>query len=163
MQNPIDSNGEMQSLLETYSKTVLSVAYGYVKNMADAEDIAQDVFISLVESKVRFNNSEHEKAYIIRTTMNRCKNFLRAAQIRRVVPLEDNLTTSMPEEQGELLSAVLSLPVKYRTVIHLYYYENYSIKEIAEITHKNAATIGTLLARGRKLLKEALKGGESDA
>lgn len=163
MQNPIDSNGEMQSLLETYSKTVLSVAYGYVKNMADAEDIAQDVFISLVESKVKFNNSEHEKAYIIRTTVNRCKNFLRAAQIRRVVPLEDNLTTSMPQEQGELLSAVLSLPVKYRTVIHLYYYENYSIKEIAEITHKNAATIGTLLARGRKLLKEALKGGESDA
>lgn len=159
----MDTEREMQSMLETYSKTVLSVAYGYVKNMADAEDIAQDVFISLVESKVKFTNSEHEKAYIIRTTINRCKNFLRSAQIRRVVPLEDNLTTSMPEEQGELLAAVMGLPVKYRTVIHLYYYENYSIKEIAQAMHKNAATVGTLLARGRKLLKQALEGGEDDA
>lgn len=156
------SDEYIQDLLENYSDTVVKVAFTYVKNLSDAEDIAQEVFISMMTHNVQFVSREHEKAYMIRATINKSKNFLKSSWFKRTVPLEEHLSYMMPEETG-LLQEVMALPVKYRTVIHLYYYENYSIKEIAEILQKKTATVGTMLARGRNLLKSKLKGGDIDA
>ncbi len=148
----------IQQILNKYSKMLIKLAFTYVKNTADAEDIVQDVFVSLIKKGSGFENEEHEKAWLIRVTINNCKNQLKSSWNKRTVPLSEEVSY-MPEEDSGVLVMVLKLPDKYRTVIHLHYYEDYSIKEIAEILRKNPATIGTWLARGRNLLKSQLIGG----
>ncbi|QHQ60342.1 sigma-70 family RNA polymerase sigma factor [Anaerocolumna sedimenticola] len=148
----------IQYVLEKYSKMLIKLAFTYVKNIADAEDITQDVFVSLIKRGISFENEEHEKAWLIRVTINNCKNQLRSSWNKLKVPLEEDISY-MPKEDSDVLAMVLDLPSKYRTVIHLHYYENYSIKEIAVILRKKPATIGTWLARGRNLLKSKLVGG----
>jgi RNA polymerase sigma factor (sigma-70 family) len=148
----------IQYVLDKYVAMLIKLAFTYVKNTADAEDITQDVFVSLMKKNEGFENEEHEKAWLLRVTINHCKNHLKSSWNRRNVPLDEEISY-MPEEDSEVLSTVLSLPDKYRTVIHLYYYENYSINEISDLLRKNPATIGTWLARGRNLLKTKLIGG----
>ena len=148
----------IQYVLEKYSKMLIKLAFSYVKNMADAEDITQDVFVSLMKRGISFESKEHEKAWLIRVTINNCKNHLKSSWNRLKVPLEEDISY-MPKEDSDVLVMVLDLPSKYRTVIHLHYYENYSINEIAGILRKKPATIGTRLARGRNLLKSKLVGG----
>lgn len=146
------------SIIDKYSKTLIKIAFTYMKNLADAEDIVQEVYISLMRRGSGFDSEEHEKAWLIRVTINHCKNRLKSAWYRKSVPLDEEISY-LPEEESEVLSAVLSLPAKYRSVIHLYYYENYSIQEISELLRKSSGTIGTWLSRGRKLLKTKLDGG----
>lgn len=145
-------------ILEKYSKILIKIAFTYMKNIADAEDIAQEVYISLLRRGKGFDSEEHEKAWLIRVAVNQCKNRLKSAWYRKSVPLNEEISY-LPEEESEVLAAVLSLPVKYRSVIHLFYYENYSLLEIGEILHKSPGTVGTWLSRGRKLLKTKLNGG----
>jgi RNA polymerase sigma factor (sigma-70 family) len=158
MDNSFGTDEFIQHVLDKYSKMLIKLAFTYVKNTADAEDIAQDVFVSLLKKGSGFDNEEHEKAWLIRVTINKSKNYLKSSWNRLKVPLEEDISY-MQEEESEVLVTVLNLPPKYRTVIHLYYYEDYSINEIAEILHKKPATIGTWLARGRNLLKSELIGG----
>ncbi len=148
----------IRHVLEKYSKMLIKLAFTYVKNMADAEDITQDVFVSLIKKGSGFGSEEHEKAWLIRVTINNCKNHLKSSWNKLKVPLEEDISY-LPKEDSEVLIMVLNLPAKYRSVIHLHYYEDYSINEIAGILHKNPATIGTWLARGRNLLKSKLIGG----
>lgn len=148
----------IQHVLDKYSKMLIKLAFTYVKNMADAEDITQDVFVSLIRKGGGFDSEEHEKAWLIRVTINNCKNHLKSSWNKLKVPLKEDISY-IPEEDSEVLVMVLNLPPKYRSVIHLYYYENYSINEIAGILKKKPATIGTWLARGRNLLKSKLIGG----
>lgn len=145
-------------VLDKYSRMLIKLAFTYVKNTADAEDITQDVFVSLIKKGCGFENEEHEKAWLIRVTINNCKNHLKSSWNKLKVPLEEDISY-LPKEDSDVLGMVLNLPTKYRTVIHLYYYEDYSINEIAAILRKNPATIGTWLARGRNLLKSKLIGG----
>lgn len=158
MENSFGTDEFIQHVLDKYSKMLIKIAFTYVKNMADAEDIAQDAFVSLIRKGSGFDSEEHEKAWLIRVTINNCKNHLKSSWSKRRVPLEEDISY-MQEEESEVLITVLKLPPKYRTVIHLYYYEEYSINEIAEILHKKPATIGTWLSRGRNLLKSELTGG----
>ncbi len=159
------TEGYIQYVLDTYSQTIIRLCYTYVRNIFDAEDIAQDVFVALLRRGKGFESPEHEKAWLLRTAINKSKNHLRSGWITRTVGLND---TDVPEtedsenEKSEVMEAVLSLPEKYRTVIHLFYYDGYSIKEIAAIVGKKPATVGTLLARGRALLKEMMIGGFDD-
>jgi RNA polymerase sigma-70 factor (ECF subfamily) len=148
----------IQHVLDNYSTMLIKLAFTYVKNRADAEDMIQDVFVSLMKRNSGFENEEHEKAWLIRVTINKCKNHLKSSPNRLHVPLDEEISY-LPEEQNEVLSIVLSLPVKYRTVLHLFYYENYSMNEIAKMLAKRPATIGTWLSRGRILLKTKLVGG----
>ena len=132
--------------------------------MHDAEDIAQDVFLELIRRKPAFTDNNHEKAWLLRTAVNKCKNHLKSGWVSKTVPLEDNLSDSalQTEDSGlddtkrAVLEAVNSLPEKYRTVIHLFYYSGLSIQEIAAAKHISSATVGTQLARGRELLKKKL-------
>lgn len=148
----------IQNVLNKYSNMLIKLAFTYVKNIADAEDITQEVFISLMKNGSEFDNEEHERAWLIRVTINKCKNHLKSSWIKLNVPLPDNLSY-LPKEESEVLFHLLDLPTKYRTVLHLYYYENYDINEIAKLLRKRPATVGTWLSRGRNLLKTKLIGG----
>lgn len=164
---PPQNGGQMSQdyiryVLDTYSQTLIKLSYTYVKNVCDAEDIAQDVFVALLKRGKPFDSTEHEKAWLLRTVINKSKNHLRSGWIKRTVSLNENAdseTDNSMDEKTQVMEAVLSLPEKYRTVIHLFYYNGYSINEIADIVGKKPATVGTLLARGRSLLKNMMIGG----
>lgn len=152
----------MRHILDTYSESLVRLSYTYVKNICDAEDVVQDVFLALLKRGTPFDSPEHEKAWLLRTAINKSKNFVMSARIKLTVSLDDGANGDREDgsaEKSEVMEAVLSLPEKYRTVIHLFYYNGYSINEIAEIVEKKPATVGTLLARGRKLLKKMMIGG----
>lgn len=163
---PPQSGGQMSQdyiryVLDTYSQTLIKLSYTYVRNVCDAEDIAQDVLVALLKRGKPFESTEHEKAWLLRTVINKSKNHLRSGWIKRTVSLNDtdSETDNSMDEKTQVMEAVLSLPEKYRTVIHLFYYNGYSINEIADIVGKKPATVGTLLARGRSLLKTMMIGG----
>lgn len=154
---PPEVNEFIQSAVINHSLTIVKVAFSYLKNTADAEDIVQEVFFTLMQKQPELENEEHLKAWLIRVAINKCKNHLKSGWLKKNSPLEGDITY-LPPEQNEILSTVLSLDVKYRIPIHLYYYQGYSIKEIGEIMSVPAPTIGTRLARGRKLLKSIMGG-----
>ena len=156
----LPSEDEITRTVETYSGNVLRLSYAFLKNQSDAEDISQEVFITYMKKSPEFMEESSKKAWLLRVTSNKCKDFLRFRKRRPTVELADNFGY-MPEESGFLLSVVMRMDEKYRIPIHLYYYEDYSIKEIAKILHTNPATIGTRLARGRKHLKEMIETDDS--
>ncbi|MDR0974121.1 MAG: sigma-70 family RNA polymerase sigma factor [Ruminococcus sp.] len=149
-----------------YSDTLLRLCFTYVKNSSDAEDLTQDVFLSLLKRDIPFESEEHEKAWLLRLAINKCKNHLKSGWIRHSTPLDETLSDSAVDDnftgENSVLEAVMALPEKYRTPIHLFYYNELSIKEIAAAIGKKEATVGTLLARGRKLLKDSMIGGIED-
>ena len=145
----------IESVVRKYSPALLRAAFSVLRNTADAQDAAQEAFLRLLEKRPAFRDEQHEKAWLLRVTINAAKNMRKAAA--RTEAIEET-TAFVYEEYSETLNAVLSLPVKYRTVIHLYYYEGYSIKEIAAILEIPEATAGTQLARGREKLRTMLKG-----
>ena len=144
--------------VSTFARTVAKVAYTYTKNVPDAEDIAQEVFITLMNSGKVFEGDEYLKAWLIRVTINKCKNHLKSSWISRRSEMPDFVASQPVSDDKELLFALLSLDEKYRVPLHLYYYEGYSIKEIAGILGKKPATVGSQLDRGRNLLKSMLGG-----
>ena len=152
-----------EEAVEHYGPLVLRTAFGLVKNMQDAEDIAQEVFISYVKAKPAFESAEHEKAWLLRVTINRCKSFFRSAWQRKTTGLEDDFPdTPFTPDETAVVEAVNRLPKKYRQVIYLYYIEGYATGEIAAILEMPQNTVLSQLARARKLLKTALKGEFDD-
>ena len=158
------SEQEVGLALERYADTVRRLCMIHLKNYADTEDIFQTVFLKYALSSSDFASEEHEKAWIIRVTLNACKDLLKSVFRSRTAPLDalPEQGAALPEESRELLEAVLSLPLKYRQAVYLYYYEGYAAKEIATMLHKNVNTVYTLLERAKKKLRSAL-GGEEDA
>ena len=156
-------------ILDTYSDALIRLCYSYVKNMTDAEDLAEDTFCELVRSSPDFDSAEHEKAWLFRVAANKCKNHVMSARIRLSAPLDEQIIENTPDTRGNMQSdgteyirdEVLSLPEKYRTVLHLYYFEEMSLENIASVLRIPKATVGTRLARGRNLLKKQL-GDEID-
>lgn len=148
--------------LRQYGDTVYRVAYTYLQNKADAEDVAQETFLKLYLREQGFSEEGQEKAWLIRVTLNACHNLRRSVWFRNRTELPEELPVMLetPQESA-LYAAVFALPEKYRIVILLYYYEEYSIQEISQIIGRNSSTIQTQLARARKKLKGMLeqKGG----
>lgn len=142
-------------VVKQYSSMLLRLALTRVNCAADAEDVVQEVFLKLLTAQPRFRDGEHERAWLIRATVNRAIDLRRAAA-SKAIPLEDAEEAAAPEPL-QLLSAVQALPEKYSTVIHLYYYEGHNIWEIAKLLGLPAPTVGTRLSRGRAKLKELLK------
>lgn len=135
------------------------MAFAYCKNKADAEDIMQEAFIQLFTADINFEDASKEKSWLLKVTVNKCRDMFRSLRYKyslNSIPLEEaNLIYETPEE-SEVYHAVMSLPTKYRLVIHLYYYEEYSVKEISAITGKNESAVQTQLYRARKKLKDIL-------
>ncbi len=156
MHEALHTNDYLQRVVDKYSDMLFRITLLHLKNKSDAEDAAQDVFFKLVEKEHIFESDEHEKAWLIRVAINVCKDRLKSAWFKKTVVFEENLYNTTPEKK-EVLSSVLELPVKYRSIVLLFYYENYSIAEIARIIGKKEATIGSQLHRARKLLKIKLE------
>ena len=141
-----------------YKDTVFRVAFSYTKNKSDAEDISQEVFLKFYTSSPSFCSDDAEKAWLIRITINKSKDLLKSGWFsKRADETEIPQDFSLEQEQSDMLEKVLNLPEKYRAVIHLYYYEDYSVNEISQIMGIKPSTIQTRLQRGRKLLEKKLK------
>lgn len=148
-----------EEVIRRNSDTVYRLAYSLVRTRADADDIYQEVFLRYVRRPPAFDNAEHEKAWFMRVTVNCCKNFWKSPWIKRRSAYEDDTPGQSAagktgEEDALLIETVKRLPEKYRAVIHLFYYEQLPVEEIARITKSKAATVRTRLTRARRRLKE---------
>ena len=135
-----------------YEDALYRIALAMMKNKPDAEDVLQEVFLKLFEKKTIFESAEHEKAWLIRVTINLCKSKFRYAFRKREETLLD-IYPAKSEQQNSLIEQVMQLPPKYRAVIHLFYYEGYTTGEIAQITRQKEGTVRSLMSRARKKLK----------
>ncbi len=144
-----------------YCDTVLRTAFAMTGSYHEAEDITQEVFLTLHAKPQEFENEEHMKAWLIRSAINRCKNYRRSARIRITSFLDKELECALSCEftprDNELKERISKLSEKYSSVLFLYYYEEYSIKEISEILGKKQNTVSSLLQRGRRKLKTELE------
>jgi RNA polymerase sigma-70 factor (ECF subfamily) len=146
-------------VLEQHSDTVYRLAFSQMRTKHDADDVFQDVFLALVAKPRQFADDEHIKAWLIRATINRCKTLKASSWVKRTVPLEeaDSLTYETPE-QSDLSEYLELLPQKYRAVIHLFYYEEMSVAQIAQLMKARESTVRTWLTRARGILREKLGG-----
>jgi len=158
------SEQETARAIDLYADMVRRLCMIHLKNQADSEDVFQTVFLKYALSSAMFENEEHEKAWIIRVTINACRDLLRSFFHSRTVPLEElvDLPADTSSDVREVLDAVLDLPEKYRDVVYLYYFEGYTAPEISKIVKKNPNTVYSLLTRSKKLLREKL-GGDTNA
>lgn len=158
----MQSEQEVNRAIEKYADMVRRLCLIHLQNSADTEDIFQTVFLKYVLRSMPFESEEHEKAWLIRVTINACRDLRRSFFKSRTVSLDDlvEIPAPMTQSHREVLEAVLSLPRKYKDVVYLHYYEGYTAAEIGEILGKNVNTIYTLMTRSKKLLKEKLEGDE---
>ena len=149
---------DFSALAQTYLDMVYRVALSCVGHPADADDVTQNTMLRLCRAKVRFESQEHARRWLIRVAVNESRRLLTAPWRARTVSLNELAATlpAQPPQEREVLHAVLSLPKKYRLPLCLYYYEGYSVAEIASILGRNPSTIQTHLARGREQLKAML-------
>lgn len=155
---------EAQRLVETYGDLALRLAYTYLGSRQDAEDVSQDVLCKLITHRKPFNGPEHQKAWVIRCTINACKDLLRSAAHTRNVSLGEAtnlplvaLTLDAQNIPGQVTRAVMDLPPLYREVIYLHYYEDMSIKEIAAALNAGPSAVAKRLSRAREKLRERLE------
>lgn len=144
-------------LLDEYGNAILRLAYSYLQNASDAEDVLQDTLIQFLRTKPYFENGEHEKAWLLRVAANLAKSRIRYNKIRMADELDEKMAAEQREDLSFVWEAVKKLPQKYREVVHLFYQEDYSTSEIAKILARNESTIRSDLHRGRLKLKEILK------
>lgn len=149
----------VQELFEKYRDNLYIIAFNVCKNAEDAKDVVQDTFIQYYSVKKEFDNEQHIRAWLIRVAINKAKNMNTAFWRKNKISLEDYMETLEfeTEESEELFETVMRLPEKYRIVIHLFYYEEYNIHEIADILKLSESNVKVRLSRGRLLLKEKLQ------
>lgn len=158
------TNEELRNAMTDYGDTVYRLALCRLQNTHDAEDVFQDVFLRLFRQETTDWEAERTKAWLIRTTLNRCADAGRFRLRHKMVPLDAVSELAAPEqEESTLWEAVSSLPGEFRIVVHLHYGEGYSTEEIAQILHCRPATVRTRLHRARKKLKDLLEGFDDEA
>ncbi len=143
----------------SYSKAVFRAAYAITKNPSDSEDITQEVFLRYLKRPPTFNDSEHEKAWFLRVAINLAKNHMSSSWFRRTIPYDDKLSggSVTMEEKSEVFYAVAQLPEHMRICIHLFYYEEYKVDEIAALLDKSSSGIKSTLMRARERLAKTLQ------
>lgn len=160
----LKSENDIEQVINTYSDMIYRLAHANMKSSSNADDIYQEVFLRYIKSLKKgltFESEEHRKAWFIKVTINCCKSMKTSAWFRRTVPLEENLSESYDREIDEKIDfheALMQIPQKYRSVIHLFYYEQLSIEQISTILDVKPSTVRTQLVRARALLKDILKG-----
>ena len=159
--NDMNSFGtdKIEETVLKHADMIYRIALQNVKNRADAEDIFQEVCLSLLVSDAPINDEVHIKRWLIRVTINKCNNFHKSYWNRNREPLSETLRTA-DDDSRELFALIINLPKSYRNLIYLYYYEGYTIKEIAEILEMNPNTVGSTLRKARKKLRAYLTEGD---
>lgn len=163
---PLRPNGSIEEVIEKYKNMVYGIALTRVKNQNDADDVFQEVFLVYFRKNPEFNEEEHRKAWLINTTINCSRKFIRENNSKNTASLEEIAESQLSEtvftfenERNTIVyNAMCSLPEKYRTVIHLYYFEEMSVEEISNILHIKQGTIRMQMLRGREILRKKLKG-----
>ena len=148
----------IENVIEKYADIIYRIALTRCGTIENAEDVFQDVFLIYSKKMPKFKSEEHEKAWFIRVTINLSKNMKNINWNKKVISLDENIVFETKEEQ-DIFSIVCELPENYKTVIYLYYYEEYKVKEIATIMQINENTIKTWLSRAREILKDKIEGG----
>lgn len=157
------TNEQFTGAAARYIDTVFRVAYNYIKSVSDADDVTQNVFLKLLKQTKPFESEDHLKHWLIRVTVNECRNLMRSRWWRQ--PSYEDYAQSLTFENpahSELFYAVMELPAKYRLPIYLHYYEGYTTAEIGHLLHIPKNTVCTNLKRGRELLKEKLQEAKDD-
>ena len=149
----------VQELAALYQRSLFAAAFNMCKNKQDAEDEVQDTFVQYYTTKKEFESEQHVRAWLMRVAVNKAKNINRTFWRRNKVSIEDYMETLVFEtpEAETLFETVMQLPEKYRIVIHLYYYEDYTVSEIADILKLSESNVKIRLSRGRGMLRNALK------
>lgn len=155
---------DFDNIYDRYSDRLYAAAFNICRQQQDAEDAVQDAFIRLYHSRKDFESEEHIKAWLLRVTINAAKSTKRLFWNRMRSSYEDYMDSLVFEEESDkcLMDEVLKLPEKYRIVIHLFYFEEYKVKEIAEILNTSENTVKTRLLNGRRILKDKLEGWEDE-
>ena len=161
MQHPLTARekaeNEAARLVNTYSDMILRLSYSYLGSTADAEDICQTVLLRLMTKAPSFSSQDHERAWVIRATLNACKDLLRSSARRTTVPLEAAGEPEAPvEPDGTVADAVARLPRDQRMAIHLHYFEGLPIAQVARITKASETAVAKRLSRARQTLRTAL-------
>ncbi|MGN1101265.1 MAG: RNA polymerase sigma factor [Huintestinicola sp.] len=153
---------KFEIIMRRQINSVLRLACSYLKCRAEAEDCTQEVFLKLYRCDISFGSEREERAWLLTVTANICRNRLRSPWFSRRSDMElpEDMAENMPEDERSVLSEVMKLPEKYRTPLHLFYCEEYSVREISEITGIKESTIRTRLQRGRELLRLSVTGKE---
>ena len=149
----------VQELAASYQGSLFAAAFNICKNAQDAEDVVQDTFVQYYTTKKEFESEQHIRAWLMRVAVNKAKNINRTFWRRNKISIEDYMETLVFETPAAetLFETVMQLPDKYRIVIHLYYYEEYAVREIAQILKLSESNVKIRLSRGRAMLKETLK------
>lgn len=155
------TTAELGQVMDRYSAMVYRLAYAQLRSGSDADDISQEVFLRYYQKRPVFSSEEHRKAWLLRVTINRVRSYATSAWFRHTVPLEECLSSPEPEEQ-RLHEALGELPAKDRMLLHLFYYEEYSIREMSQLLQRKESTVRTQLTRARQRLAKILKGEEYD-
>lgn len=158
MENHIQCTpAELEQTMNLYGTMVYRLAYSQTRSTADAEDIYQDVFLRYFQKRPHFESEQHRRAWLLRVTLNRARSLFASAWFRKTVPLETCAAFVQPEE-NRLDDALRQLDQKDRTLLHLFYYEELSTGEMANILHRKESTVRTQLTRARRKLADIMKG-----
>ena len=153
----LKTKNDYAQVIETFGNLVYRLCFVYLKNKQDADDAYQDVFVKLIEKKPVIKDDSHLKAWLITVTTNHCKNILRFQKFHRSEEIDYDCFPASKTKDDQIITLVMDLPLKYRNVLFLYYYEGYSTKEIATLLKSNEATIRTHLKRGKETLRKLIE------
>ena len=147
---------DIENTVEQFSNTIYKIAFSYTKSKDVSEDVMQNVFVRYMTSDKTFEDMEHKKAWLIKVTINECKKYFRrlTSQFKKESKV---LLNDWSNEQYNIYDSIMELPQKYRVVVHLYYYEEFSIKEISVLLKLKENTVMSLLHRARQRLKKVLE------
>ena len=148
----------VQEIVQTYSDTLIRIAVQQTKSMSEAEDIVQDVYMTLMKQKKPFENVDHLKAWLIKVTFNKCKDYFKSSRVKKTVPITEEMSFIAKEEQMILLE-IFELHQEERVIVYLHYYEGYTTAEIANLLEMKVNTVGSKLRRARMKLKLMLEEG----
>ena len=155
----------VEKLIEQYQKHIFAAAFSVCQNIEDADDVVQDTFLKYHSSKKEFSSNEHIKAWLLRVAINKAKDHTRSFWKKNTISIEElmmaspdneELPLTQKDEGKEILEEVMKLPTKYRIVIHLFYYEDYSVEEIAKVLGLSVSNVKTRLSRARNMLKKEI-------
>lgn len=162
MSDTFVQNESIETIIQRYKSTIYGVALSYTSNRADADDIFQEVFLIYYKVNPQFNDEEHRKAWLIRTTINCSLRVVQSTYHKRVVPMDRNEMDEgsfqfRTKEENAVYLALQQLPEKYRTVLQLFYFADMSIESISSTLNLKVSTVKVQLMRGREMMKSKLK------
>ncbi len=154
----VEDSDRIAAALQKYSDMVYRICFIYLGRRPEVDDVFQEVFLKLLQKSISFTDEDHEKAWLIRVTINQCKDVTRGFWWKRIDLVENAELPLQDTGEREILLVVLSLPQKYKDVVYLYYYQEYTVPQMAQLLRRSENTIYSQLHRARELMRQKLEG-----